>query len=99
MYKELHAEYADKGVQIIAISMDDEENAELVRKFNREHGIEYLSLLGNEDTSADYEVMGLPATYVIDQQGTIVKSFVGPKPKKVLVGLIEGLLDDGGSES
>jgi peroxiredoxin len=95
MYKELHDEYAARGVQIIGISMDDEDHLERVREFIEKIGIEYEILMGTEEVQDAYEVPGLPATYVLDQEGNIVKSFVGTKPKKVLVELIEGLLDHG----
>jgi thiol-disulfide isomerase/thioredoxin len=95
MYKELHDEYAARGVQIIGISMDDEDNLEEVRKFVEKIGIEYQILMGTEEVSDAYAAPGLPATYVLDQDGNIVKSFVGAKPKKVLVELIEGLLNPG----
>ncbi len=95
MYKELHDEYATAGVQIIGISMDDEDHLERVREFIEKIGIEYQILMGTEEVREAYEVPGLPATYVLDQDGNIIKSFVGAKPKKVLVELIEGLLSQG----
>jgi thiol-disulfide isomerase/thioredoxin len=95
MYKELHNEYAAKGVEIIGISMDDESNLEKVRQFVGKLGIEYMILMGTEDVSDAYQAVGMPATYVLDQEGNIVKSFVGTKPKQVLVELIEGLLNHG----
>ena len=72
-----------------------ESNLDEVRKFIEKLGIEYKILIGTEDVSDAYQAVGMPATYVIDQEGKIVKSFVGTKPKKVLVELIEGLLNQG----
>ena len=56
----------------------------MVRPFIEEHAIEYTNLLANEDVAEAYGVVGLPATFILDRNGNIVKQFVGPKPKKVL---------------
>jgi peroxiredoxin len=99
MYKELHAEYGDRGVQIISISMDDEEDLDAVKAFVSEYEITYTSLMDDGEVSLQYRAMGLPATYLMDQEGRIVKSFVGVKPKRVLVELIDGLLANGSGDA
>ena len=95
MYKELHAEYGGRGVKIISISMDGEENLDAVKEFVAEFGIPYTNLMDDEDVSMRYQAAGLPATYVLDGEGNIVKQFVGAKPKRILVELLDGLLADG----
>ena len=37
-------------------------------------------------------VLGLPTAYLIDREGRIVKTFFGPKPRKVLEAKIRELL-------
>ncbi len=99
MYKELHDEYGDRGVRIISISMDYEEDLNSVKEFVAKYEIQYTSLMDDGEVSRQYGAEGLPATYLIDQQGRMVKSFIGVKPKRVLVNLIEGLLADGAGEA
>lgn len=91
MYKELHAEFGDRGVTILALSRDDE-GPEVVREFVEEYDIPYVNLLADENLADEFGVVGLPHTFVVDGEGRIVKYFVGPKPKRVLVEWIEKLL-------
>ena len=98
MYKELHAEYGERGVKIISISMDGEENLEAVKEFVAEYQIPYTNLMDDEIVSLNYQAAGLPATYVLDGEGNLVKNYVGAKPKRILVELLDGLLADGVGE-
>lgn len=91
MYKELHAEFGDRGVTILALSRDDE-GPDVVREFVEEYDIPYTNLLADERLAEEYGVVGLPQTFVVDAEGRVVKYFVGPKPKRVLVEWIEKLL-------
>ena len=95
MYKEIHAEYGGKGVKIISISMDGEENLDAVKEFVAEYGIPYTNLMDDEEVSMQYQAAGLPATYVLDGEGNIVKNYVGAKPKRILVELLDGMLAGG----
>ena len=92
MFKELHAEYGGRGVKIISISMDGAENLDAVKEFVAEYDIPYTNLMDDEEVSQQYRAVGLPATYVVDGDGAIVKNYVGAKPKRILVELLDGLL-------
>ncbi len=91
MLNELQAEYRDQGLLILAIT---DEEAGVVREFVQEHGVEYLNLIGTGEIAEAYGVLGLPAAYLVDAEGQLVKTFLGPKPRRVLVEQIEALLDD-----
>jgi thiol-disulfide isomerase/thioredoxin len=91
MLNELQAEYRDQGLLILAIT---DEEAGVVRDFVQEHGVEYLNLIGTGEIAEAYGVLGLPAAYLVDAEGQLVKTFLGPKPRRVLVEQIEALLDD-----
>ena len=91
MLNDLQADYGDRGLLILAIT--DEETG-LVRDFMQEYGVEYLNLIGTEEIAEAYGVLGLPAAYLVDAEGRLVKSFLGPKPRRVLVEQIEALLDE-----
>jgi thiol-disulfide isomerase/thioredoxin len=92
MLNELHAAYAGEGLEILAIS-DVDEDAEIVKPFVEEHGVEYRNLIGNADVSSEYKVYGLPTAFLVDGEGRIVKTFFGPKPKKPLESQIRELLE------
>jgi thiol-disulfide isomerase/thioredoxin len=90
MLNELHETYADSGLRILAIST---ESAELIREFVEEHEVSYTNLVGTEEISEEYGVLGLPTAYLVDAEGTIVKFYFGPKPRRELEGRIRELLD------
>ncbi len=91
MLNDLQADYGDQGLLILAIT---DEEAGVVQEFVREYGVEYLNLIGTAEISEAYGVLGLPAAYLLDAEGRLVKTFLGPKPRRVLVEQIEALLDD-----
>ena len=72
----LHTQYGDKGLTILAISMD-EGDWKGVKSFVAEHKIGYTVLQGSEDVSAEYMVRLIPAAFLIDKQGNIKKQFMG----------------------
>jgi thiol-disulfide isomerase/thioredoxin len=66
-----HPEVAFVGVAV-------KDTVEEARSFAEEIGIDYI--IGFDDGSVDdaYPVLGLPATFYIDGNGTLVKTHVGP---------------------
>ena len=89
MLNELQASYGPQGFQILAIS---DEEADVIRDFVKDHEVEYLNLVGTEEVVEAFGVLGLPAAYLVDGEGRVVESFLGPKPRRVLVEKIESLL-------
>lgn len=65
------------GTQFLGVVYEDE--APLVERFLEQRGRAYPSLLDGDGKAAiAYGVYGVPETYFIDAQGTIVAKFVGP---------------------
>jgi len=91
MLNELQETYGDRGFQVVAIS---DEEADAIRDFVEEFEVEYLNLVGTEEVAEAYGVLGLPAAYLVDREGRVIKTFLGPKPRRVLVEKIEALLDE-----
>lgn len=60
-----------------------------VRAFADEHGIEYRVIVGDNDLTFDYGVIGYPTYLLIDQQGRQVRKYVGALP-----GLVERVMAD-----
>jgi thiol-disulfide isomerase/thioredoxin len=96
MLNELQAEYAERGFEVMAISDFDEETG-VVRDFVDANDIDYLNLVGTEEVRDAYGVLGLPAAFLIDAEGRVTDTFLGPKPRRVLVKKIEALLEQGPS--
>ena len=63
-------EYGGRGLQIIGISMDDEEQP--VRVAYRKYGLNYPVVMGDEKIGEMYGgIFGLPITFLIDRSGKI----------------------------
>jgi peroxiredoxin len=68
--------YAAQGLQVIGISMDDEQKA--VRDFQQQFKMNYPVAIGNANLAESYGgILGLPITFVIDRQGRIYKRHIG----------------------
>jgi thiol-disulfide isomerase/thioredoxin len=79
-------EYGAKGLQIIGIAAD---NADKVQEFAKEIGLNYPALIGGYaaiDLSKDLgnSLVALPFTLILDRQGKVAYTHLGPlKPDKL----------------
>lgn len=81
-----------KEMVIIGISLD-REGASAVIPFAKTNNINYPLLIGNLKTVQAYgNITSIPTTFVIDQQGQIVKKYVGYRDKAVFETDIQNLL-------
>ncbi|WP_137936859.1 TlpA disulfide reductase family protein [Chitinivorax sp. B] len=93
-FVELQQKYRNKGVQFVGIALDEQA---AVAKFSKEFGINYPTLLGEEQAmemmrTAGNKIGGLPFTAVIDRQGKIVSIAAGKLSKAKLEAAIEQVL-------
>jgi len=92
MFKELHAQYGERGFTLIGIAMDDE-GVSVVKPFAEKNGIPYTTLIGSEGVATSFGgVVGYPTKFLVDRDGKIVETWVGPVPRAVLEKKIQGLL-------
>jgi peroxiredoxin len=90
-FVELQKEYGD-DVQILGISLDLETKGDVI-PFMKEYEINYPVLWGTMDVVADYgNIQSIPTTFIVDQEGNIVKEYVGLKPKSTFEKAIKELL-------
>ena len=76
-YIELQKKYADKGVVIVGISVD-EDGVKAVAPFAKAAGMNYKVLLFNDDVVAAFGgIEGIPTTFLIDREGNIRDKKVG----------------------
>jgi thiol-disulfide isomerase/thioredoxin len=76
-YISLQKKYAEKGLVIIGISLD-EDGAKAVAPFADAKGINYRMLLFNDDVVAAFGgIEGVPTTFLIDREGNIRDKKVG----------------------
>lgn len=80
--QKLSLKYADKDVSILGVALD-EEGAKVVKPFVTKRKFTYPMALdgGKEPVWKEFKVRGIPALFLIDKEGKIVKQWTG-KPKK-----------------
>jgi thiol:disulfide interchange protein DsbD len=95
MFNQLKKDYQSKGVEVIAISLD-EEGASKVKPFLKAHPMDYTQVIGDQNTAKSFNVddSTLPVTLLIDKQGRIRFRHVGITKKDVLEAEINQLLNE-----
>ncbi len=77
----LYEKYQGKNFEILGISVDEGSDApSVVRQFVKEHAVIYPVLVDDRNVNNLYEVSGIPAMFLIDREGKIVKRFTGYIP-------------------
>ncbi len=73
----LHRAVKDKGVIVLAISVD--EDAEAYQRFVREKGLTFAtSRHAGQGIAALYGTFKFPETFIIDREGRVVRKIIGP---------------------
>jgi cytochrome c-type biogenesis protein len=74
----LHKAYGDKGLSVVAVSVDAYANDDSVRAFARNLGVTFEILHDSTMEIANtYQATGYPQTFVIGKEGAIRKKWVG----------------------
>ena len=88
----LQKQYKAKGLEVIGVSVD-RGGPEVVQKFNKEYGVNYTSLMANDEVQAAFGgIRAIPTTFLIDRDGNIVKKYQGLVSKEVFEKDIKELL-------
>lgn len=78
----VYEEHAADGFQIVGISMDTGDAADDVAMFVEEYGVTYQILHDPQMMGMElYQVLGLPATFLIDREGVLRWMRYGPIPE------------------
>jgi cytochrome c biogenesis protein CcmG/thiol:disulfide interchange protein DsbE len=91
---EMNARYKDKGLTIIAVSVD--KKRELIEKFIKKMGPSFtIASDPSGDIAKAYKLRGMPSSYLIDRNGQLVKTHMGfrTKDKAKLETAIQALLE------
>ena len=94
MFVRLQREHADKGLQFVGIAVDD---AGKVRQFAQEINLNYPALIGGYGAmelskTLGNSLMALPFTVIVDRQGRIAHTQLGPLKEEQLTRIIGHLL-------
>jgi peroxiredoxin len=63
--------------EVLLTIVEDSDDAEAVRRFAREHELEYPVLLGTDEVRRAYRVRSFPTNYYVNGDGSIRTSTVG----------------------
>ena len=88
---EMQNRYGPRGLQVIGISMDDDEPP--IRAFQQQFKMNYPVARGSAELATQYGgVLGLPITFIIDRDGRIVSRHIGQTKPEVFESEIQKLL-------
>ena len=75
----LHQTMSDEDFKILAVSIDTS-GAEVVRAFMKQHSLNFTALSDPQNTIRSlYQTTGIPESFIIDRNGTIVGKVIGPR--------------------
>lgn len=87
----VYRQYRDRGLVILAVNVV--QPPETVQAFVQKLDISYEVLLDQQGAvMRQYQVMGLPVTFIVDQQGTVRARIIGESTPEAFTQAIAGLL-------
>lgn len=96
----LHQEKGPKGLRVVGVSIDERGQGDEVRDFLKEFGVTYAIWLDPaEQVSTTFSTLGVPSTFLIGPDGTLLWKHLGPVKASdpELNRLIDQALAGGGS--
>lgn len=102
-FVELRKRYNEHDLTVIGVSMDvmyeglktTADAWTKVRPFLQSHGLQYTILVDDGSVEKAYEVMAMPATYLIDKRGRIAATYVGVVDATDLMSNVKALVAEG----
>lgn len=82
----------DEGLELVAIHVGP--SLEMAREFASRLGLDFDILVDDEMALTDWQVLGLPTTFLVDREGRLVAEAVGERDwgDPVLVRQLQGLI-------
>jgi peroxiredoxin len=96
-YVDFQNKYRGAGLSAIGVSMDAD-GWKSVKPFLAEHKLNYPVVIGNDDLGAQFGLLNMPLTLLIDRDGNIAESHAGVVDKDSFEAKIRGLLQQRASE-
>ena len=88
----IHEKYADKGVVIIGLSVDEDKNA--VPGFLQKLGVKYPVYMAGSSITRAFGISSIPFNVFVDKKGDVVLAGSGLVEHKDLVEIFDKLLED-----
>ena len=75
----LYEEWGPRGLEVVGVSLDTGNATDLITDFIEEYGVTYTILVDPRMVGMEtYQVLGLPATFLIDRDGVLRWMKFGP---------------------
>lgn len=86
-----YEKYKHQGVEILAVNLTSQDSGvDKVQSFAKEYGLTFPVLLDEEGFAAQkYNIVTVPTSYMIDTEGTIVETVVGPMDETMMENLLK----------
>lgn len=81
VFNRLHEKYAGRGMKMVGVAIRSG-SAQEIRSFVDKYQMKYPILIGDEEVVEQYQVIGLPTTYLIGKDFKIYKRYFGAVPEK-----------------
>ena len=101
----LHRDLKDRGLAIVAVSVDNEQMEPTIRQFVKDYDLTFDVLYDRAGLfRAVYRYTGVPETYIIDRAGVIRRKWIGeddwssPANRRFIEGLLGGVRTFDGGE-
>jgi cytochrome c-type biogenesis protein len=76
--QQLHTAFADSGLEVIAVSVDEAGSDADVQMFVDTYGIRFTVLRDpDKRVSRAFRTLGVPETFLVDRQGKIARRWIG----------------------
>jgi peroxiredoxin len=76
--QKLYQAYGDKGLKLVAVSVDYDVTEDSIRAFARNYGVTFDVMHDSTHTiEAKYQTTGYPETFIIGRDGTIRRKWIG----------------------
>ena len=81
VWNNLQQKYGDKGLKVIGVTLASGEAKE-VKPFITNHKMQYTVLMGDDDQTYDFNIIGFPTTFLVTKDMKIYRRYVGTSPRK-----------------
>jgi cytochrome c biogenesis protein CcmG, thiol:disulfide interchange protein DsbE len=77
--QELYVRHADRGFEVVGVSVDGRNERENIRRFAESFNVSYTIWHDPDDAIGNrFRTIGVPTTFLIDRQGVLVWRHMGP---------------------
>lgn len=79
----LHRQYADKGVVVISVTIDEPKDANKALEFLRQQRADFPNfLIDYDDWTNHWNIKGIPCVLVLDREGNLLRRFDRDNPDR-----------------